>query len=213
MLVSPPSFDQLREARGQNAAVDFLNSRWTALFGSLVEAGNAKRLRATVKAQVVHYVALSNVSLMVTGSVLDEIPADRGIMVWLDGEVLSAVASCQHGLLNRKDKETVLDVTKSLALLQDLLDGTANANGGLLVAALMEGFWALHKVIMWLIALVLILDRTLKPDNESVAHWLCLAMQDYLEEWNTALMSHNPVLHARLVQNPSETGFLTTREM
>jgi len=213
VLATPTSLVQLKEAREQDPAIDFLIERWTDLLGSLVEAGNAKRLRATVKAQVVDYVALSNVSLAVAGSVLDEIPADRGILVWLNAEVLSAMASSKIESLSRKDKETVLEVTKSLALLEDLEARTPKANSGLLAAALVEGFWAMQKVTMCLSALALTLDGTLKPGNEHVAHWLCLAMRDYLEEWNTALMSHNPVLQARMAQNPDDAGFLTTEEL
>jgi len=213
VLATSPSLIQLRDARAQNPDIEFLIRKWTSLLGLLVEAGNAKRLRATVKAQVVDYVALNNVSFAVGASALYEIQADQGILVWLNAEVLSALASSHNESLSRKDKETLLDVTKSLALLEELQAGTPKANSESLAAALVEGFWALQKVTMCLFALVLTLDGTLKPGNEYVAHWLCLAMRDYLEEWNTALMSHNPVLHARLVQNPGETTILTTEEL
>ena len=213
MLATPTSLEQLKGARGQDPVIEFVIGRWTALLGSLVEAGNAKRLRATVKAQVVHYVTLNNVILAVAGSMLEQFPADPGVSAWLNAELPSASATSWDESLSRKDRETVLDVTTSLALLEDLLAGMPKANSGLLAAALLEGFWALQKVNMCLCALVWTLDGTLKPGNENVAHWLCLAMRDYLEEWNTALMSHNPVLRARLVENPSETGLLTTEEL
>ena len=38
-------------------------------------------------------------------------------------------------------------------------------------------------------------------------------MRDYLNEWNTGLMSNNPVLHARLAQSPGDGGLLTTEEL
>ena len=213
MLATPPSLMQLKDARGQDPGVDCLVERMTALLGSLVEAGNARRLRATVKAHVADYVALTNVSLGFVGSVFNEIPADRKVTAWHNAEILSAGSQSQNEWLTRRDKETVLDVTRSLALLEDLLAGTPKANSGLLAAALVEGFWALQKVTMCLSALALTLEGTLKPTKESVAHWLCLAMRDYLEEWNTALMSHNPVLHARLTQSPDDAGLLTTEEL
>ena len=213
MLATPPALDQLRDARGQDPYLKFLFGRWTALLGSLVEAGNAKRLRATVKAQVVNHLTLNNVFLTFAGSALDEIPANQGVMAWLNAELLSSGAAPGVESLSRKDRETVLDATKSLAMLEDLLAGTPVTNRGLLAAALLEGFWALQKVTMCLFALVLTLDGTLNPSNETMPHWLCLAVRDYLEEWNTALLSHNPALNARLFENPSETGFLTTEEL
>ena len=213
MLATPTSLVQLKGAPGQDPAIDCLVERMTTLLGSLVEAGNARRLRATVKAQVADYVALTNVSLGFVGSVFDEIPADRKVTAWHNAEILSAGSQSQNESLSRRDKETVLDATRSLALLEDLLAGTPKANTGLLAAALVEGFWALQKVTMCLSALALTLEGTLKPGNEHVAHWLCLAMRDSLEEWNTALMSHNPVLHARLAQSPDDAGLLTTEEL
>ena len=213
MLAGTTSSEKLKRASKQDPATDVLLEHATALLNTLVQSDNPKRLRANVKALVADYVRLNVVTNALTGEKLDKTSPNRGISAWLNPEVLQSLADDPSESLSKKDREIILDVTKSLAFVEELLADTPKENRTFLAEAFVDGFWAVQKMTMCLSAVVSVSDGTMTPNKDKALHWICLAMQDYFNEWNTALMAHNPELHRRMWKDPENTRSLTEDEL
>jgi hypothetical protein len=197
MVTNTPSVKILKKTLSQNPAIEILIDRWIALLGSIVAAGNPRRLRATINAKVTDYERLNVIFIALAESEFRAVNEKRSLTGWVNAELLDVLNSRQDEMLSKSDRNIVLDTTKALAFFETLLGETPNENKGFLAKALIDGFSAVQKLTMCLFTIVLVSDETLQPAQGKVPHWLCLAMRDYLNEWNTALMSHNPELDRR----------------
>ena len=205
--------EKSNRGRMQDPAIDVLLEHARALLNTLVQSDNPKRLCANVKALVADYVRMNVVANALTGEKLEKTSPNRGISAWLNPEVLQSLADNPPENLSKKDRAIILDVTKSLAFVEELLADTPTENRGFLAEAFVDGFWSIQKMTMCLSAVVLVSDGTMAPGNAKTVHWICLAMDDYYNEWNTSLMAHNPELDRRARQYELTKEGLTTEEL
>ncbi|MDP6714034.1 MAG: hypothetical protein QF368_05365 [SAR202 cluster bacterium] len=213
MVAITTSSQKLNQARKQDPAIDVVIEQTKTLLGSLVKSDNPKRMRANVKALVADYVRLNIVTYALAGEELAESLPSPVISGWLNPEIWQTLADNQPEGLSKKDSETILDVTKSLAFVEELLTDTPSENRGFLAAAFMDGYWAIQKMTMCLFTIALSSDGTLVPGNDKIVHWLCLALRDYFNEWNTSLMAHNPELDRRAREYERTEEALTDEEL
>ena len=213
MLAETTSSEKSKQARKQDPAIDVVTEHAIDLLNAIVSADNPKRLRSNVKALVADYVKLNVVARGVSVFDIEEVPAIHSLTTWNNSEILDSMASSRQGVLNKKDTETIVNATKSLAFLHELLNDTPKENRGFLMKAMLDGFWALQKMQMCLNAITFSLDGTLTPSNNKSTHWLCLALRDYFNEWNTALMSHNPELDRRAREYELTQEAMNTKEL
>jgi hypothetical protein len=197
-----PEF-QLKHAADQNPAMDILYAEGTILLESLVDSENAETLFEQVDAQVADFVKLNIMHFAMTGLQVEEIPPNRGLTTWSDPEALFVQATEHDEIFRKNDTLMLWEATRTLIMVDALVSRTPKPNRGFLTAAFLDGFWSLQKLTMCLFAVILIADGSLKPTEDKIVHWLCLAMREYRNQWNRALMTHIPEHHAHLWQRAS----------
>jgi hypothetical protein len=198
--------DETKSDQIQNPVADMLSAQGILLLGPLAESETAETLFALVDAQVADFVKLNVMHFALTGLQAEEIPPNRGLTTWSDPETLFVLATEHDANFRKNDTLMLWEATRTLIMVDALVDRTPRSNRGFLTAAFLDGFWSLQKLTMCLFAVILIADGSLKPTEDKMVHWLCLAMREYRNQWNRALMTHIPEHHAHLWQRASSEG-------
>lgn len=100
--------------------------------------------------------------------------------------------------LTRADRNVFLRALRANTQIGQIADSAAASNPSAWWAVLLDGYESMLKLNICLSIFLVTLEGRLPPPAPRVAHWLALAAQRHLDEWESVLFSHNPMLQERL---------------
>jgi hypothetical protein len=212
VLQSPALIGLHREATDKT--LQLLITRMLNLVRPLMNAQSPRLLRRMIDRVVLDYLPFKMlVSAKLLTPALEEDKTGSELMGELVGEGWQGLASQSSDIFSESDRHIIMGIMKMQGEIGLLADQTPPENVPALYSAFADAFWSIQKIDVATLTIGAIQYGELTPQHEKVIHWLCLALRQYLKEWQSALFSNNPVLQERLSRPLESLNTITTEEL
>jgi hypothetical protein len=212
VLQSPVLIGLRREATDKT--FQLLMTRMLDSLGPLMSARSPRLLRRMIDRVVLDYLPFKMLaSAKLLKPALEEGKTGSESLGEVVGEVWQGLASTSGDIFSDSDRRIIMEVMKMQADIGLLADQTPQENVPALYSAVADAFWSIQKIDVATLAVGAIQYGELTPQHEKIVHWLCLALRQYLKEWQSALFGNNPVLQERLSRPLESLNTITTEEL
>jgi hypothetical protein len=212
VLQSPALIGLRREETDQT--IQFLTMRMLDSLRPLMSAQSPRVLRRMIDKIVLDYLPFKMLaSAKLFKPALEKGKTGSEFMSELVGEVWQGLGSKSSDIFTDSDRRIITEVMKMQAEIVLLADQTSPENVPALYSAVADAFWSIQKIDVATMAVGAIQYGELTPQHEKIVHWLCLALRQYVKEWQSALFSNNPVLQERLSRPLDELKTISLDEL
>ena len=191
-----------------------LNSRLVTTLRPVVEADNARQLRALVRKALAEFVPISTIIGMgMTQQATERNLTGQQTVAEINEGVWEILDPSVEWMFQNSDKRILINVLRDQAELARLADEAPIENRACFLAAIADGFWALRKLDVVLTTVLFVALRELHPRHDKTVRWLCLAARDYGAAWHSALFQNDPLLQERLSRPLGSLQTISSEEM
>jgi hypothetical protein len=180
----------------------------------IADAGSLNQLRRIMGKLVLDFAPVNAlISARLVSYAVEEGRTATGVVSDISDKVWVGFANHATDVFSKTDRLTLMKAMRALSEVTELGEKTPPENMPALYSATVDGYWALLKIQLGIIAAAIIQSGELKPKDHRVPHWICVALRGYLSEWQSALFGNNPVLQERLSHPLESLNTITTEEM
>ena len=191
-----------------------LMTRTAEIMQPLLMANNSKQLRRRVERSVSDYTPIRVLlGFKLVSAASEAKQSGEDLVAEINAEIWDALGSESKVPCLPADRKILMEVLRHQAEFAALAENVPFENKAALLAAFMDGYWALQKLDLCISTVLFIALMELRTQRDETVHWLCLAARHYLNEWQSALFANDPVLQERLSRPLESLKTISSEEM
>jgi hypothetical protein len=165
----------------------------------IVKGESRRDINKALKETIFDYLAFKTMFII---PFMEEILQDKGnpeeLIRRSNGVYLQVLSDSPHLELSALDKKVILRALRAQFVINHLLDEARESDKPFAAAGIFDGLLGIQGIDLCLVSILYIAKGLAEPASPKGLHWLCLAMNWYIDRFLASVLVNDPELVERL---------------